>query len=136
MVSELQAVISKAHNIAATLHPSQSQGLNASPGTSPQMTRIEYLHLLCNRESGSLPQSPSKNQKGQRYLWLCCINGGKIVDVGGREETERISSGKGSADGETAPVGRAQQAGLGQQRQHWSVVPWLQSSTHPELSVE
>lgn len=35
VASELQAVISKAYNVAATLCPSQRQGINASPPQLP-----------------------------------------------------------------------------------------------------
>lgn len=70
VVSVLQALISKAHNLAATLCPRQGQGINASPCTSPQTTAIEYLHLVCDRECGFLPQRPSGTQSANAVLAL------------------------------------------------------------------
>lgn len=70
VVSVLQALISKAHNLAATLCPRQGHGINASPCTSPQTTAIEYLHLVCDRECGFLPQRPSGTQSANAVLAL------------------------------------------------------------------
>lgn len=69
VVSVLQALISKAHNLAATLCPRQGQGINASPCTSPQTTAIEYLHLVCTENVASCPRGPAE-PKVPTLSWL------------------------------------------------------------------
>lgn len=56
----------KLWSVKASCHTlSQSGKKHASPSTAPQMTKIKHLHSSRDRETSSLPQSPSENQQGQ-----------------------------------------------------------------------
>lgn len=119
MASELQAVISKAYNVAATLCPGQREGINASPQSSPQMTRIKYLHLWHNRKSGPSPHSPSKNQMGQHCHGFDAPVERKQGEGGNRKNLQ--------AQRKPREWGHTSRAQLGQPS-GWSgsVVPWPQ----------
>lgn len=110
VVSVLQAVIRKAHNLAATLCPSQGQGTNAPPAPPHQSPQIPAF--IMQQRKWLLTQKPPQKSKGPARPWLWCTNGGDRAAGGAGRKRKESAGTPGSRDRE-AVLGRRHSTG------HW-----------------